>query len=69
MNMAERTRLRKLQDRWLALPSVQHQIREYGDDQQIACSAYATDVPTFRDVRTLLLPTWEGWFKDFFRCT
>jgi hypothetical protein len=66
MNDADRNRLRALQNRWLALPSVQAQIRLYGEHHQIAGAFYATNHPSFHDVRTKVLPQWEAWFMEFF---
>lgn len=62
MTDADRDRCRALQDRWLALPAVQAQIRNHGEDRRIA----GHDSPTFRDVRTLVLPWWQGFFQEFF---
>ena len=66
MTEAERTELRVLQDRWLSLSVVKKTIRDFGEDHQIANPFYATDNPTFRDVRTMILPKWKQWFTDFF---
>lgn len=63
MTDAERDSLRALQDRWLALPVVQHQIRNFGEAEPITGRP---DAPTFCDVRAVLLPEWEEWFSDFF---
>ena len=62
MTSEERTRLRKLQDRWLALPVVQHQIRNHGAGEHIA----GPDSPTYEDVRKIIYPAWREWFNDFF---
>ena len=66
MTDKERDELRALQNKWLALSVVQHQIRNHGEDHQIAGAFYATDNPTFRDVKTKLFPRWREWFSDFF---
>lgn len=58
----QRDELRDLQDRWLNLAVVKHQIRNHGEDEHIA----GPDSPTFYDVRRLLLPEWRQWFSDFF---
>lgn len=62
MNNSERDELRAVQDRWLKLPWVQHEIRTHGEESEICgpCS------PTYRDVRTTLMPDWREWFNDFF---
>lgn len=59
---ASPSRLRHLQDRWLALSFVQAQVRNHGEDERIASG----DAPTFRQVREEELPEWEGWFVEFF---
>lgn len=63
MSDEERQQLRDLQDRWLILPSVVAQIRDYGEGHFIA----GLGSPSFRRVRTELLPEWRGWFEAFFQ--
>lgn len=62
MSDEDRTRLRQLQDRWLAKAVIRNQIRLFGEGTQIA----GPGSPTFRQVRETLLPEWEEWFSDFF---
>lgn len=64
MTEADRDRLRALQDRWLDLPTVQHQIRIGGEDEHITGNPFS---PTFREVRTIVFQKWEAWFKGFFQ--
>lgn len=59
----EHDRLRKLQDRWLALVVIQGHIRLHGWDESVASPA--DDSPTFREVREQVWPEWEEWFADF----
>lgn len=61
MTQKERDRLRTLQDRWLRDPLVRCQVETHGENHPIATA----DAPTFRDVRTMLLPQWEAWFREF----
>lgn len=63
----ERDELRTLQDRWLALPVVKHQIRLYGETEPIAGGYPGARWPTYREVRELLHPDLREWFADFFR--
>ncbi len=62
MDDALRDRLRAIQDRWLALPVIRNHMRNHGDHTPIA----TPDSPTFDDVKRMVLPDWEQWFKDFF---
>lgn len=62
MTTEDRERLRALQDKWLALPSVRNHIRNHGEHERIA----GPTSPTFEDARTCVLPEWEQWFLDFF---
>lgn len=61
MSDHERTQCRETQDRWLDLPVIRNHIRNHGDHERIAGS----DSPTFDEVRTLVLPEWQQWFRDF----
>jgi hypothetical protein len=61
MSDDERDQLRQLQDTWLALPTVQAQIRGWGWGHSIA----TRDAPTFAEVRDTLLPDWRWWFADY----
>lgn len=67
MTKPERDELRFLQDDWLALKSVRWQIMAFGDDEVIAMGFHGSPWPTYRDVRTMLLPDLKTWFEDFFR--
>lgn len=62
MTETDRDRLRALQDRWLALPSVKNHVRNHGEGERIA----GPNSPTFAQVKTQLLPDWEQWLRDFF---
>lgn len=65
MTSDERDACRALQDKWLSLPVIQHHIRNHGEDE-IICGRPGDTNPTFKDVRTLVLPDWREWFSDFF---
>lgn len=62
MDDHERLRLRELQDRWLALLVIQNHIRNHGEHERIGW----VDSPTFDEVKRLVMPEYEQWFKDFF---
>lgn len=62
MTDEERAKCRDIQDRWLALPTVRSQVDNYGEDHSIA----VVGSPTFRRVRTQVLPDWKTWFEAFF---
>lgn len=59
----DRKRLRRLQDRWLALPAVAYNIRTFGEDVRISGMPNA---PTFRDVKEMILPEYEQHFREYF---
>lgn len=67
MTAADRARLRRLQDRWLALACIRRQIERYGEDEPIQMGYPGQPWPTFRQVRDLLHPDLESWFADYFR--
>lgn len=60
MTDADRDKLRTLQDAWLALPVVQNQTTNHGWDHGIT----EPGSPTFAQVRDMLYPAWEGFFRD-----
>jgi len=67
MTAADRNCLRKLQDRWLALPHVRRQIELFGEDEPLAMGWPGHPWPTYREVREVLHPDLRSWFEDFFR--
>lgn len=67
MDKVEHDTLRHLQDRWLRLPAIDNRVVNHGEDQRIALGYPDAPWPTYRDVRTKLLPELKGWFEDYFR--
>lgn len=60
MEPRERNRLRALQDRFLASHKVKHFVESNGENAPVSIQGS----PTFAQVKTMLFPSWEGFFKQ-----
>jgi hypothetical protein len=65
MTQAERTRLRRLQDRWLAHPDTVAELARLERDGAIVndVTLNGLGTPTIFHVRMFLVPEWEGFFR------
>lgn len=60
MTDRERTKLRKLQDRFLGLAVTAHFIQRYGEDEAV----FGPGSPTVRQIRGLLYASYERQFQQ-----
>jgi hypothetical protein len=58
---SDTARLRSIQDRFLALPSVAASVLAHGAYSRID----GPGTPTYYDVKYLILPEWEEWLTEF----